>query len=126
MRAGADSVTDRMTRLSRITRFGKAGAAPPVQLRQGGARPAPVGDGRVHRHQLLFEAPVLVAHFARAEVLRVITPVAVRADPDLEQRRLVLLDGAVGGCRERPNARPRPDERVAERELDLSAPARPF
>ena len=49
-----------------------------------------------------------------------VAPVAVGADPDLEQRRLVLLDRQVAGRRERLDPGPRPDEREAERELDLA------
>ena len=43
-----------------------------------------------------------------------VAPVAVGADPDLEQRRLVLLHRQVAGRGERLDPRPRPDEREAE------------
>src|SRR5712691_4580315 len=74
----------------------------------------------------LFEFCVLRPELSWTEVLRVVAPVAVRTDPDLEQRRLVLLDrpGARGG--ERADARSGPHERVAEREFDLALPPRPF
>ena len=50
-------------------------------------------------------------------------PVAVGADPDLEERRLALDDRVVGRRGERLDARPRPDERERQRELDLALPA---
>ena len=52
-----------------------------------------------------------------------IAPVAVGADPDLEQRRLVVLDRQVAGRRERLDSRAGPDEREPERELDPALPA---
>ena len=52
-----------------------------------------------------------------------VAPVAVGADPDLEERRLVLLDRPVPGRGERLDPRPRPDEREAVRELDLAVEA---
>ena len=53
-------------------------------------------------------------------------PVAVGADPDLEERRLALDDRQVRRRRERPDPAARPDEREPEREVDLPAPARPL
>ena len=52
-----------------------------------------------------------------------VAPVAVGADPDLEQRRLVLLHRPVAGRGEGLDAGARPDEREAERELDLCPPS---
>src|SRR5206468_9065276 len=57
---------------------------------------------------------------AGAEVLRVVGPVAVGADPDLEQRRFVLEHRAAAGRRERADPRPGPDQREAVREVDLA------
>ena len=53
-----------------------------------------------------------------------VAPVAVGADPDLEQRRLVRLHRPVARGRERADAGAGPDEREAVRELDLALPAR--
>src|SRR5213075_1699356 len=55
------------------------------------------------------------------DVLRVVAPVAVRADPDLEQGWLMLGDRAVAGGRERADAGARPDERERELEIDIGA-----
>ena len=49
-----------------------------------------------------------------------VAPVAVGADPDLEQRRLVLLHRAVARRGERADPGAGPDQRVAARVLDLS------
>ena len=54
-----------------------------------------------------------------------VAPVAVGADPDLEERRLALDDGPRGRRGERLDPRPRPDEREPECELDLPFPAVP-
>ena len=50
-------------------------------------------------------------------------PVAVGAHPDLEERRLPLDDRPRGRRGEGLDPRPRPDEREAEREVDLALPA---
>ena len=55
-----------------------------------------------------------------------VAPVAVGADPDLEERRLVFLHAPVPGRGERANARPRPDEREPERQVDELLPTRPL
>ena len=52
-----------------------------------------------------------------------VRPVPVRADPDLEQRWLVLLHARVAGRCEGLDRRARPDERERQREVDLGAPA---
>ena len=62
---------------------------------------------------------------AGAEVLRVVAPVAVGADPDLEERRLTLQHRARRRRRERLDPGARPDEREAEREVDLPAGTQP-
>ncbi|MGH3112631.1 MAG: hypothetical protein ACRDOP_04100, partial [Gaiellaceae bacterium] len=54
---------------------------------------------------------------ARTDVLRVVAPVAVDADPDLEEGGLVLLHRTVAGRREGADAGTRPNEREAAREL---------
>ncbi len=50
-------------------------------------------------------------------------PVAVGADPDLEERRLALDHRPVRRRRERPDPGPGPDQREPEREVDLALPA---
>ena len=96
--------------------------------RSSSARPAP---GPAERDRVVVDGGELVEQLrvarregSGAEVLRVVGPVAVGADPDLEQRRLVLDDRVGGGRRERLDARARPDERERQRELDLPVPAR--
>src|SRR5690349_12281608 len=79
-----------------------------------------VDGGAEDAEEDLEELRVARRQLARAEVLRVVAPVAVRADPDLEERRLVLLDRAVAGRGERADAGARPDERVAAGEVDLA------
>src|SRR3972149_5024414 len=99
-------------------RAGKAaagGASPEetVELRQTGAgarvRASLLEDAEKELEQTL----VLGPKPPRAEVLRVVAPVAVGADPDLEERRLVLLDRPVRGGRGGADAGARPDERGA-------------
>ena len=72
-------------------------------------------------HQALLELGVAGLELTHDEVLRVVAPVAVGDDPDLEQRRLALPHLAAAGGSERADARPGPDEREAVRELDLAA-----
>ena len=72
----------------------------------------------VHEHR--FELGVIRLQLAEDEVLRVVGPVAVGADPDLEQDGLALHHGQVAGGRERLDPAPGPDERERERELDLA------
>ena len=74
---------------------------------------------RVDAHQLLLELGVARIELARNQVLRVVAPVAVGTDPDLEERRLVLLDRTAAGGGEGADSRAGPDEREAVRELDL-------
>ena len=76
----------------------------------------------VDGEELVEELVVAGVELARADVLRVVGPVAVGADPDLEERRLVLLDREVAGGGEGADPGARPDEREAERELDLAVP----
>ncbi len=116
-------MADRVRRLPLVAGLGKPGADEPVELGKRRAGPAVIERAAVDLEQLLLELDVLGAQLARAEVLRVVGPVAVRADPDLEERRLVLLDGEVAGRRERLDPRARPDERERKRELDLPVPA---
>src|SRR6476661_4305862 len=95
VRTGADAVTDRVARLAGVARFGETCADALVefgQARAGGAeRDRVVVYAGEHLEQLL----VLRRQHARAEVLRVVGPVAVGTDPDLEQRRLIRDDRAV-------------------------------
>src|SRR5437016_9727809 len=44
-------------------------------------------------------------------IFREIGPIAVGADPDLHQRRLILDHRTMAGCREGRDALPRPDHR---------------
>ena len=93
----------------------------PVELGQAVAGRKGRSRSRVvHSHQLLLELGVARRQLARHEVLRVVAPVAVGADPDLEERRLVLGDRTAAGRGEGPDPRAGPDEREAVRELDLA------
>ena len=86
----------------------------PVELGEARARAA-VGDrALVDLQQAVLELAVVRAQLAGAEELRVVGPVAVGADPDLEQRRLVGCDRPVARRGERLDPGPRPDEREAE------------
>ena len=96
VRAGADAVRDGMRRLTGVAGLGDAGANEPVELGQVGPVAAVSHRAVVHAEQLLLELDVARVELARAQVLRVVAPVAVGADPDLEQGRLVLL--RPGGC----------------------------
>ena len=96
----------------------------PVELGQARARGCRTRPLLVDAEQPLLELPVAVRELAGDEVLRVVAPVAVGADPDLEQGRLSLHHRPVRGGRERPDPLARPDEREAEREVDFPGPAR--
>src|SRR5207253_4652658 len=123
VRAGADAVADRMRRLARIAGGRDALADQPVEAGQLGSVPH-IGDRlAVDRQQRLEQLDVARLELARAEVLRVVGPVAVAADPDLEQRRLALDHLPRAGRGERLDPGPRPDEREAARERDLPAVA---
>src|SRR5262249_41074162 len=97
-----------------------------VELGEARARPAETDGIVIDRHELLLEVGVLRFQFAADDVLRVIGPVAVGADPDLEQRRLTLDDRAVRRRRERLYACAGPDQCEPECELDPAPPARPL
>ena len=75
----------------------------------------------VDLEQLLLELHVARIELAGAEVLRVVAPVAVGADPDLEQRRLVLGDRAVARRGERLDARA-PTRRASSRARSRPCP----
>ena len=94
-----------------------------VELGQGSPGATVPERARVDVEQLPLELRVVGPQLAGAEVLRVVAPVAVGADPDLEERRLVLLDRQVAGGGERLDPGTRPDEREAKRELDPALPA---
>ncbi len=101
----------------------------PARMRRSSSREARAGPRErdrvlVHVEQRPLELAVARVQLSRDEVLRVVAPVAVRADPDLEQRRLALDDRPRRRGREGPDARARPHEREPERELDLPLPAR--
>src|SRR5262249_56135673 len=123
--ARPDAVGDRMRRLVEAGLV-DAAADQPVELREARAGPAVVERALVHGEQGVEQLVVTRVERPRTDVLRVVAPVAVRADPDLEQRRLVLLYGPMARSGERPDPRPRPHEREAERELDLALPAGAF
>src|SRR5262249_20866846 len=124
VRAGADPVADRMGRLAGKAELLDPLPHEPVELRHARARPAVVDRAAVDGQQALLELAVVLAQLADAEQLRVVGPVPVGADPDLEQHRLALDDRPVARRGERLDAAPRPDQREAERELDLALPAR--
>jgi hypothetical protein len=123
MGAGAHAVRDRMGRLARVARLGQSVADQAVEVGEARAGAAVVDRPVVDIDEEPLELGVPRGELARAEVLGVVAPVAVGADPDLEQGRLVLLYRQVAGGRERLDPRARPDEREAERELDLALPA---
>ena len=77
-------------------------------------------------HERGLQLGVLRLQLADDEVLRVVGPVAVGADPDLEQDGLALDHGQVSGGGEGLDPAARPDERERERELDLAVVARPL
>src|SRR6187402_1426312 len=122
--AGADAVADRMARLAREADPADPLADPPVDLGEARAGDAERDGVVVDLAQPCFELAVGVREVADDDVLRVVRPVAVGADPDLEQRRLALDDGKVRRGGEGLDPLAGPDEREAERELDLSRPAR--
>src|SRR5262245_38179570 len=97
MRTSADAVRDRVGRLAgeadRLDSFPDAA----VELGQARTRPAERDGVLVHAEEPLLELAVLVAELAHDEVLRVVAPVAVGTDPDLEQRRLSVDDRSAGG-----------------------------
>ena len=91
--AGADAVADRMRGLPGVAGVGDPRADTPVELGQARTGPAEGDRVVVDGRQLLEQLGVARLELARAEILRVVGPVAVGADPDLEQRRLALDDG---------------------------------
>ena len=119
VRARTDAVADRVRRLAREAHRVDPGADPAIELSEARARAREVDRVVVDRDEPGFELAVLRRQLTDDEVLRVIAPVAVDADPDLEERRLAFDDGPCGRRREGLDPRARPDEREAERELDL-------
>ena len=123
--AGADAVADRVATAGRGSRSRRC---PSRTRRSSSARLAPgAAEGDrvvVDGDEPLPPAPRSAAcQLAADEVLRVVGPVAVGADPDLEQRRLALDDRPVGGRRERLDPRARPDSEKPSASSTLPLPA---
>src|SRR6185369_1477851 len=79
----------------------------------------------VNRQQLVKQHVVTRLELARADVLGVVAPVTVGADPDLEQGRLVLLHRPIARGREGADLWARPHERETQCEVNVT-PRRPF
>ena len=77
----------------------------------------------VHSPKRLFETGVVRLQLADHEILRVVGPVTVGANPDLEQDGLALDDRQVSGRGERSDPAAGPHERERQRELHLPVPA---
>src|SRR3954452_21601122 len=123
VRARSDAVCDRMRGLVE-PRVDDAGPDQAVELCEAGTWPAVVDCAVVHAQECVEQLVVARLERPWADVFRVVAPVAVRADPDLEQRRFVLLHRTVPCGRERPDAGAGPHERKPEGELDLALPPR--
>ena len=104
--ARADAVADRMARLSRIAHLRPVARASPCPARPGCHRPKGTSRCTCTPHQVVLELGVSRVELADDQVLRVVAPVAVGADPDLEERRLVLLRRPAPGRGERADAGP--------------------
>src|SRR5262245_64097509 len=105
-----------MRRLVREAELLNALPDEPIQLRHARARLAVADRAAVDGQQALLELLVVLTQLADAEQLRVVGPVPVGADPDLEQHGLAFDDRQVARRRERLDAAARPDQREAERE----------
>src|SRR4051794_10583416 len=121
--ACADAVADRVRGLAGVAQLGDALPHEPVELGERRAGRAMCDRPLVYVAQSDFELPVVLAQVAHAQELRVVGPVAVGADPDLEQHGLAFDDRQAARCGEGLDPFARPDERVAECELDLPVPA---
>jgi hypothetical protein len=88
--AGADAVTDRVRRVD---------GRPDEAVELGHRRPcrAALERAGIDGEQLLLELGVLRLQLTEHDVLRVVGPVPVRADPDLEEDGLAFDDGQVTG-----------------------------
>ena len=93
--ARAHAVRDRVRRLTGVTGVRDTRANEPVELGQVGSVAAVRDRAVVDGEELLLELDIARVELAGTEVLRVVAPVAVGADPDLEQRRLVLRDRTI-------------------------------
>src|SRR6266542_2120309 len=117
-------VRARLRRLTGIAGVGDAVADQHVELREARSRAAVVERLAVDLEQRVEQLIVTRFELAWAHVLRVVAPVAVRAYPDLEERRLSLLHRPVSRRGEGTDPRARPDEGEAECELDPVLPSR--
>jgi hypothetical protein len=113
-----------MRRLAREAHRLDALAHAPVELGHRGAGADRVERAVVDVQQRRLELGVLRLQLADDEVLRVVGPVAVGADPDLEQDGLALDGGQVSRRGEGLDAAAGPDEREGKRELDPAVVAR--
>src|SRR5438876_10057328 len=111
VRTRADAVRNWMRRLPRVAGLRKSVADQDVELGETGAGPAMTERAAVNVEQDVEQLAVDRVELPGAHVLRVVAPVTVRADPDFEQCRLVLLHEPVARCREGADPRPRPHER---------------
>ena len=97
----------------------------PVELGEARARPAVVDRALVDVEQARLELAVVGAQLAEAEQLRVVGTSSRRRRPRSRTASArPRLHRQVAGRGERLDPGPRPDEREAERELDLALPAR--
>src|SRR5262249_57364694 len=85
VRPRADAVRDRVARLAGISGLRDSRADEPVELGELRARPEMVDRPPIDREQLVEQLVVARLERARADGLRVVAPVPVRTDPDLEQ-----------------------------------------
>src|SRR5204862_3924763 len=95
--ARADAVRNRVRRLPRVSGGGDALPDETVELGKTRAVAGVVGRGGEDFEELVEEAVVLGSEGSGTDVFRVVAPVAVGADPALEELRLVLLDRPVPG-----------------------------
>src|SRR2546427_6388346 len=110
MGSRAYAVADGMAGLAWISTLTDASANQAIEFRKTGAV-ARVSDASLKDlKQKIQQFVILRGQITGARILREIGPVAVDADPDFEECRLIRLNRAVAGRSERGNAFARPDQ----------------
>src|SRR6266849_10804218 len=120
MGACADSVGHGMRRLAAIAGSINPRANHAINLSQWRTGPGAVCCLAEYFQQLVQEAIVLWGETAGAEILGQVGPIAVGADPNLHERRLVFHNRAMARCRERGDALAGPDQCEGAGHFDFS------
>src|SRR5215469_9561495 len=120
VRASPHAVSNGMRWLARITGSRNALPQDAINIPERCSFPNARDSFSENPKQLVEQTVVFRGKPARTNIFRKVGPIAVGADPNLHQRRLVCDHRTVAGCRECRDALPRPNQRERPRHVDFS------